>query len=698
MGLFDQFPYTNFHELNLDWLLKMIKELENTVNNFVALNTIKYADPILWNITSQYEANTVVVDPQTGTAYISKKAVPSGVSLTNTDYWNVIFTLNLLTANQNLTLRNDGNNIIATFPSDEGDWLIWRGYLYKVSQHINLNEAYVEGYNLTRFTIEMFLKEYINNILNMIGDLDDLTTDAKDTIVNSINEIVTNIGDLDDLHTSDKSNIVAAINSAITEVEIKHYINPMKYGAVGDGVTDDSAAITAAIADLAEGYSLLIPSGYIFNCNGSNFNIQTDYISIIGGGTLKDATITIGDENSLTSIDYHIVINNIKIINGNTQDCIVLKVARNIRISDCELQGRIGVLSVGIPINHGTALINISNNRINCLYGIRAETANNFWGYTNDWHIVNNIFNMTHFIGIWLTGIDGVIIANNTIFTDISSENLQNILIDGIANNQVIITGNNLFEAGAEGIKLSECKGATVQNNSIVWPGQRVASNGIECTGYQPGEFTISNNKVVSFTKSGIEISGNSTKSCAVVGNNVTYSSAHYLGSEDLSLIDHYGITITGPSFTVSRTSGNYSNVENNLGGTACDGSIFRNIESMRNLLVSNKEVTAATEICNILSNRGTNYGGGLLIINAMPNFASNATTAVYILNVSFHVGESVIDIISQEGYTTGDSASHPSFTFSISNNKLIATPVRNTSGTFQFGIQSIGDIGIGAI
>ena len=28
MGLFDHFPYTNFHELNLDWLLKKYKELD----------------------------------------------------------------------------------------------------------------------------------------------------------------------------------------------------------------------------------------------------------------------------------------------------------------------------------------------------------------------------------------------------------------------------------------------------------------------------------------------------------------------------------------------------------------------------------------------------------------------------------------------------------------------------------------------
>lgn len=30
MGLFDQFPYTNFHELNLDWVLQTIKDMKNT--------------------------------------------------------------------------------------------------------------------------------------------------------------------------------------------------------------------------------------------------------------------------------------------------------------------------------------------------------------------------------------------------------------------------------------------------------------------------------------------------------------------------------------------------------------------------------------------------------------------------------------------------------------------------------------------
>ena len=33
MGLFNQFPFTNFHEMNLDWLISSVKELkENNIN------------------------------------------------------------------------------------------------------------------------------------------------------------------------------------------------------------------------------------------------------------------------------------------------------------------------------------------------------------------------------------------------------------------------------------------------------------------------------------------------------------------------------------------------------------------------------------------------------------------------------------------------------------------------------------------
>ena len=237
MSLFDQWGYTNFHELNLEWILRRMKDLTSMVENFVALNTIKYADPIQWSIIRQYEANTVVVDPQSGTAYLSSRPVPKGVALSNDYYWSVIFTLDVISANKNLTLRDDGSNVLATFSSVAGDWLLWNGTLYKVSQAINVNEAYVVGYNLDRYTIEMFISDYISSIsadiadiINNMGDITSLTTTDKTSIVNALNEVVSNMGSLLDLDTVDKSSIVAAINELANEPQ--DYVNVLDFGAV----------------------------------------------------------------------------------------------------------------------------------------------------------------------------------------------------------------------------------------------------------------------------------------------------------------------------------------------------------------------------------------------------------------------------------------------------------------------------------
>ena len=92
------FQYTNFHELNLDWIIMAIKNQEIRLSDFVSLNTIKYADPFQWSITRQYPQNTLVIDPETGTAYLSIQPVPHGVQIENTEYWTPVFTLQNFTA------------------------------------------------------------------------------------------------------------------------------------------------------------------------------------------------------------------------------------------------------------------------------------------------------------------------------------------------------------------------------------------------------------------------------------------------------------------------------------------------------------------------------------------------------------------------------------------------------------------------
>lgn len=89
MSIFDKYPYTNFHEMNDDWIIKTLREFGQRLDEFVAMNSLTYADPIEYNPDSVYAANTVVI--YDNTAYVSKQPIPAGMLPTNDEYWLVIF-------------------------------------------------------------------------------------------------------------------------------------------------------------------------------------------------------------------------------------------------------------------------------------------------------------------------------------------------------------------------------------------------------------------------------------------------------------------------------------------------------------------------------------------------------------------------------------------------------------------------------
>ena len=295
MGLFDQFPYTNFHELNLDWILKALKELEHTIEQFVAINALKYADPIQWNIVSQYEKNTIVIDPLTGTAYISVQPVPSGVALTNTDYWTVVFDLGrfVVRASKNFATTYEAETTLtATVSTAAGGWLVWGDTLYKALVNITAGDSYVVGGNIAHFTME-----------NIIGHLEDLTTTDKSNVVAAINEVASEvlgkIGDLADLTTTDKSNLVAAVNEVVADIEAeaqaredaieaealaredainnRMYTNLSAYDPDPTGVQSSVTAINNAANDAKGGRILFEQGDYLLDSDVNAISNELDF-------------------------------------------------------------------------------------------------------------------------------------------------------------------------------------------------------------------------------------------------------------------------------------------------------------------------------------------------------------------------------------------------------------------------------------
>ena len=243
----NKYAYTDFHELNADWMIRTMMELINQVENFVSLNAIKYADPIQWSITRQYEKNTVVIDPLTGTAYISVHPVPMNVLLTNTDYWTVVFDLGsfVVRAAKNFTNRYEADTTLtATFPSNQGDWVVWGDTLYEVIvPTINAGDQYVVNSNIRLITMEEVcdaLAQAINAVDTKVGDLNDLNTSVKTSVVNAINSVVADLAqeviDRGDADTALHNEIVDAVN----EVERKPRANEIALDYLSTTMSHDS--------------------------------------------------------------------------------------------------------------------------------------------------------------------------------------------------------------------------------------------------------------------------------------------------------------------------------------------------------------------------------------------------------------------------------------------------------------------------
>lgn len=259
-------PYTNFHDLNLDWIMDELNEFNTKLTNFVSLATIKYANPIQWDITRQYEANTVVVDSN-GNAYLSVQPVPSGVSLDRTEFWTKIGNFDALWANvkKAITPTDEGHSHTATAARAIND-LVWvDGALVRVTKTMIAGDAYVPGSNcvssstnevlhylLTAFneglSAEKTARENADNQLQT--DIDNETQARKDAVT----QLQTDIGN----ETQARIEADKKLQKQIEDKSSGAFANVKDYGALGNGLADDTEAIKRA---MASGLPLLFPDG-----------------------------------------------------------------------------------------------------------------------------------------------------------------------------------------------------------------------------------------------------------------------------------------------------------------------------------------------------------------------------------------------------------------------------------------------------
>ena len=155
-----EFPHTRNYDGDLGYIIKKLIELTNDYENFFKYNSIKFADPLQWDITKQYEAYTIVFDYDSGYCFISKQPVPTGIALTNTDYWCLVGPL-IIDADARLEIERILRFITgiyetgttATATRSVGDFVIVSGDLWVVTAPMNIGETYGDGFNVQHCTI-----------------------------------------------------------------------------------------------------------------------------------------------------------------------------------------------------------------------------------------------------------------------------------------------------------------------------------------------------------------------------------------------------------------------------------------------------------------------------------------------------------------------------------------------------------------
>ena len=175
MALFENFPYTNFHELNLDWILQVVIAMDGKLDRAIATK-IKTSDPLQWDITKQYEEYTIVMDD--GNAYLSMKAVPYGIPLSDTEYWSKIFDLGMVfdTLKDAITVEDDGNNIYSSKARTAGS-LVWlNDKLNIVTAAIALGDQYSAA-NVRQASVEELIRITKDQIYNEINSLSGYVND-----------------------------------------------------------------------------------------------------------------------------------------------------------------------------------------------------------------------------------------------------------------------------------------------------------------------------------------------------------------------------------------------------------------------------------------------------------------------------------------------------------------------------------------
>lgn len=496
------------------------------------------------------------------------------------------------------------------------------------------------------------------------------------------------------------------------------FINPYDFGAVGDGINDDTSALRAAYdAARVQGGGTVELSRGRYHIPGhvemveSGVSVVGRGGAVVGGGELRVGPAEYDDDAN--GVDFSgDCISGIVFDRGDdygTARCLVLRNVRGLDVSRNLFRSAGKGIAVeaadGNEKTHTTAMLRVSDNRFAKLaFGVFADTR--AWDALSDWQINDNYFNFCSDTSVWIAsteeaetgGVDGLNFAGNTIFAINHNARAESLFASKRYNlrigksNWLRIVNNNFFEAGLSAVYLDTPHNFTFVGNHVAWPGQRELADALEIHNGRPTGI-VEGNTFAQWTRAAIGLYDLNDLTEVEIGQNAwhwTESPETWTGSEPLPGYRVYAPPGGSgyPTIRDFQLTGAFDDIKGNPRQQS------RDIKSPKGGITGayrpNLEVSATVPVFEISDIARSKHFGGLITVTAT-NSSDDSLIATYLLFVSSQ--GSVCNVVESGGFIEGEAPEHPSFSWALSGGELQATPVGSTNGTYDFDAVGVGAV-----